>query len=195
MKNSFVKTIVIAGITLSPMMLSAQGKGSTETVPGVAGQPQPGGKLGEANDESTKDKGTRANKDWFTKLDADSNGSISREEFAKAGVQRNRDEAMRNRKDREERNATDANRNNKNREEQKATDANRSTTDGDAAKDASSSGSRSDTNRTGTEIKDPAGTSGAPATGTTGTTGATGSSASGSGPSGSATSGTGNRPQ
>lgn len=176
MKNTFVKTLILAGLTLSPMMVSAQGKGSTETVPGVTGQPQPEGKTGKNNDdEDKKAKNMRkGNNDLFTRLDADASGSLSREEFAKMADMRKRNPQARR--------DDEKTRPNKDREDRKPADA-------DTTAPA-----------TGTEIKDPAGTSGAPvtptpATGTTGSTGGTGSSASSSGANGSAASGTGTRPQ
>lgn len=193
MKNIFIHSILGASLAFAPVSLMAQGKGDTETVPGVSGQPQPGGVLGKSNDEPTQGKPKRESNDWFDRMDANNDGSISREEFAQANARRmNRDRAEKADENRKER----AEQRNREQQENRA----ESTSNEEAA---TNTGNAAGTNSSSTDTTNPqtnpagtsTGTGSSGATGTTGTTGGTGSSASSSGQSGAATSGTGQRPQ
>ncbi len=187
MKNTLVKTLVLTGLTLSPAALFAQGKG-TDLIPAPTAQPEPGGKLGNNNDEKRRGDNSRDNQALFDSLDLDKNGALTREEFGQLGPQR-RDGDRQNR-NRDNKDRPNANRDRTNNESNKNGDAKNNT---DGARDEATSGSRSDATRNTTT---PAtGIAPANATGTTGTTGATGSSASSGAASGSNNTGTGNRPQ
>ncbi len=87
MKHSITKTLLIAGLTCTPWILSAQTKEATSpstTAQAETDRPARGDKAGNRG---------RNNETLFNRLDADGNGSISREEFAKlADVRGRRDQ-------------------------------------------------------------------------------------------------------
>lgn len=172
MKHSFIKTIVIAGVAMAPVIAQAQSKGAA--TPETTNPPLVN-KAGEDKERrvARQDPETRARNlaTMFDRLDADSNGSLSREEFVKMGTRQPRKNMERKSK-REPREGEAKEM--KKPEAEKDQEAKKAADDAAAADKAAKEAAAKATEKNRT----------------TGTTGGTGSSASGSNADGSANTGT-----
>lgn len=172
MKHSFIKTIVIAGMAMAPVIAQAQSKDpatpESANPPLIKKDGDDQEKRGARQDPEARTRNLAA---MFDRLDADANGSLSREEFVKMGARQPRKNM--DRKSKREPAEGDA-KEMKKAEAEKEQEMKKSADDAAAADKAAKEAAAKATEKNRT----------------TGTTGGTGSSASGSNADGSANTGT-----